>query len=393
MYNFRNYAAITGGYWAFTLTDGALRMLVVLYFHQLGYTALAIASLFLFYEFFGIITNLIGGWLGARFGLNKTMHVGMALQIIALLMLTIPADSLTIIYVMAAQALSGIAKDLNKMSAKASIKLFIPSNTNGALFKWVAILTGSKNTLKGIGYFLGGMLLTLYGFQSALFILAGSLFIVLLTSLQFLPKDLGKTKTKAKFSHFFANDPAINWLSAARFFLFGSRDVWFVIALPVYLAATLGWSFEAIGSFFALWVIGYGIIQALTPKLLGQHLPNGKTAQHLASILLLIPAGIALALSQDLDPNWIIIIGLSLFAIIFAMNSAVHSCLIVAWSNNDKIAMNIGFYYMANAGGRLTGTILSGLIFQYYGLIGCLIISSLFIASARLFSSKLAKLS
>lgn len=397
--NLRNYAVITGGYWAFTLTDGAIRMLVVLYFHQLGYTPLAIASLFLFYEFFGIITNLVGGWLGARFGLNTTMHVGMLLQVFALLMLTVPTEYLTIFYVMAAQALSGIAKDLNKMSAKASVKLFVPTATDNKatnpLFKWVAVLTGSKNTLKGVGFFLGGLLLSIYGFKGALYVLSGGLLVVLLLTWFLLPHDLGKTKTKAKFSQLFANDPAINWLSAARFFLFGSRDIWFVVGLPVYLTSTLGWHFAEVGSFFALWIIGYGILQAATPSLLkhkqqGQN-PDGKTTQQLAVLLMLLPAGMAFALYQSLDPATVIIIGLSLFAMIFALNSAVHSYLIVEWSDHDKVAMNVGFYYMANAGGRLTGTVLSGLMYQHYSLIGCLIASSVLVAAAALLSIKLPR--
>ena len=371
---------------------------MVLYFHQLGYSPLAIASLFLFYEFFGIVTNLVGGWLGSRFGLNTTMHVGMLLQIFALLMLTVPPEYLTIVYVMVAQALSGIAKDLNKMSAKASVKLFVPTGTaqqetSKKLFKWIALLTGSKNTLKGVGYFLGGLLLTLYGFSEALTILAGSLFIVLILTWFLLPSDLGKTKTKPKLKHVFSNSPAINWLSAARFFLFGSRDVWFVVGLPLYLTASLGWSFEQIGSFFALWIIGYGLVQAMSPKLIRDRkngsLPDGKTTQRLAFILMLLPAGIAAALYGELNPTWVIIIGLSLFAIIFAINSAVHSYLIIEWSEHDKVAMNVGFYYMANAGGRLTGTILSGLIYQHYDLIGCLIASSLFVGTAALLSQKL----
>jgi len=393
--NIKNYAVITGGYWAFTLTDGAIRMLVVLYFHQLGYSPLAIASLFLFYEFFGIVTNLVGGWLGARIGLNNTMHIGMALQVAALMMLTVPTEYLTVIYVMTAQALSGIAKDLNKMSAKASVKLFVPTNsdqaTSSTLFKWVALLTGSKNTLKGVGYFLGGLLLALYDFHGALYILAASLFIVLLLTWISLPSDLGKTKQKAKFSQVFSNNSAINWLSAARFFLFGSRDVWFVVALPVFLTARLGWSFEQTGGFFALWIIGYGIVQALAPKLLKGHQPTGTSTQWLAWLLMLIPAGIAWALYRDVDANSVLIIGLSLFAIVFAINSAVHSYLVVAWADQDKIAMNVGFYYMANAGGRLAGTVLSGLIFQYFSLIGCLIVSSLFIAASAILALKLPK--
>jgi MFS family permease len=388
----RNYATITAGYWGFTLTDGAIRMLVVLYFHQLGYSPLAIASLFLFYEFFGIVTNLVGGWLGARIGLNKTMQIGMALQVGALMMLTVPAEYLTVAYVMLAQALSGIAKDLNKMSAKASIKLVVPEKSPEAsskLFKWVAALTGSKNTLKGIGYFLGGLLLAVYGFQGALYILAGGLFLVLIFTWLLLPNEMGKTKQKAKFSQIFSNSTAINRLSAARFFLFGSRDVWFVVALPVYFSSTLGWSHAQTGSFFALWIIGYGIVQALAPKLLANHHPTGQTTQWLAWLLMLFPAAIALGLTQDIEPTWLLIVGLSLFAIIFAINSAVHSYLIVEWSDKDKVSMNVGFYYMANAGGRLAGTVLSGLVFQYAGLIGCLVTSSLFVVMAAVLSKKL----
>jgi len=388
----RNYMTITAGYWGFTLTDGAIRMLVVLYFHQLGYTPLAIASLFLFYEFFGIVTNLVGGWLGSRIGLNKTMHIGMALQVGALMMLTVPAEYLTVAYVMFAQALSGIAKDLNKMSAKASIKLVVPKDSAEAsskLFKWVAALTGSKNTLKGIGYFLGGLLLALYEFKGALYILAGGLFIVLIFTWLLLPNEMGKTKEKAKFSQLFSNSPAINWLSAARFFLFGSRDVWFVVALPVYFSTTLGWSHAETGSFFALWIIGYGIVQGFAPKLLANHHPTGQTTQWLAWLLMIFPAAIAYGLTQDIDPTWLLIIGLSLFAIVFAINSAVHSYLIVEWSDHDKVSMNVGFYYMANAGGRLAGTVLSGLVFQYFGLVGCLVTAALFVASAALLSHKL----
>jgi predicted MFS family arabinose efflux permease len=278
------------------------------------------------------------------------------------------------------------------MSAKASIKLVVPKDSAEAsskLFKWVAALTGSKNTLKGVGYFLGGLLLALYEFKGALYILAGGLFIVLIFTWILLPNEMGKTKEKAKFSQLFSNSAAINWLSAARFFLFGSRDVWFVVALPVYFSTTLGWSHAETGSFFALWIIGYGIVQGFAPKLLANHHPSGHTTQWLAWLLMLFPAGIAFGLTQEIDPTWLLIIGLSLFAIVFAINSAVHSYLIVEWSDHDKVSMNVGFYYMANAGGRLAGTVLSGLVFQYFGLVGCLVTAALFVGSAALISRKL----
>ena len=394
---FKHYLTITFSYWAFTITDGAIRMLVVLYFHQLGYSPLEIALLFLFYEFFGIVTNLVGGWIGSKIGLNLTMHIGMALQVVALAALTVPDEWLSVAYVMAAQALSGIAKDLNKMSAKASVKLMLPDKTTDSsdssekrLFKWVAILTGSKNTLKGAGYFIGGLLLSVAGFRGALWTLAGGLAMVLIIAYLLLPHHIGKTKAKTKFTQLFSRSREINWLSAARFFLFGSRDVWFVVALPVYLSASLGWPHTQTGAFLALWIIGYGIVQSSAPGFFRKEQVSGNSAILWTFILSIIPAGIAIALLQGYPAESVLLIGLAVFGIVFALNSAIHSYLILSYSDHDKVAVNVGFYYMANAGGRLTGTVLSGWAFQQYGLTGCLWISAAFVVMAGLLSLKLS---
>lgn len=396
----KNYATITGAYWGFTLTDGAIRMLIVLYFYQLGYSPLTIASLFLFYEFFGIITNLLGGWIGSRFGLNTTLYSGMLLQIGALLMLTVDTQYLTVAYVMLAQAISGIAKDLNKMSAKSSVKLMAPSSDDevesaNRLFKWVAVLTGSKNTLKGAGFFLGGFLLTMLEFQGALYFLSGMLATVFIITLLILPAKLGKSSSKAKFKQLFSNTPNINWLSLARFFLFSSRDVWFVVGLPLYLTSVIGWSFSEVGGFMAIWIIFYGLVQAFSPRLLQRFHqgrgPDEKTAIGVLAILLFVPLLIALFVHLEFRPEPVIIAGLMIFAVVFALNSALHSYLIVAWSDRDKVAMNVGFYYMANAGGRLMGTLLSGLAYQFYGLTACLVISAIFILCALIASFKLRR--
>ncbi len=371
-------------------------MLVVLYFHLLGYSPFEVAMLFLFYEFFGIITNLLGGWLGSRFGLNLTMHVGMALQVIALTMLTVPDTWLSVPYVMAAQALSGIAKDLNKMSAKAGVKTLVQASNSSKLFKWVAVLTGSKNALKGVGFFTGTALLEWVGFRSALMVLAGVLLITFIITAILLPSGLGKMKYKPKFSQIFSKHSSINWLSAARFFLFSSRDVWFVVGLPVFLYSVLGWSFIQVGGFLALWVIGYGFVQAFTPKLFGalhnHQGPGGGSARIWAFILAILPAGIAIALGQGWPPAIVIVAGLILFGIIFAINSAIHSYLILAYSDSDKVSMNVGFYYMANAGGRLSGTLLSGWTYQTYGLEGCLWWSTGLVLIAAVLSCKLPAL-
>jgi len=387
---FRHYLTVTGGYWAFTITDGAIRMLVVLYFHALGYSPLQIAMLFLFYEFFGIVTNLVGGWLGARIGLNRCMHIGMVMQIAALLMLTVPDAWLTVAYVMAAQAFSGIAKDLNKMSAKAGVKLFLPQQSDARLFRWVALLTGSKNALKGAGFFIGGALLSWLEFRGALFALSAMLLLALIVTWTLLPKGLGKTK--APFSQLFSRTPQINWLSGARFFLFGARDIWFVVALPLFLQSVLGWTFTEVGAFLALWVIGYGAVQAIAPKLLkvtsGEE-PGAGTLAIWAGVLALLPAGMAMALHQGWDAGAVLIVGLALFGVVFAVNSATHSYLILSWSGHENVSMNVGFYYMANAGGRLTGTLLSGLLYQSWGLSGCLYASALFVFAAMLLSLQL----
>jgi MFS family permease len=385
----RQYMLITANYWAFTLTDGALRMLVVLYFHQLGYAPLEIALLFLFYEAFGVVTNLVGGWFGARLGLNRIMNIGLFLQIIALSLLLVPADFLSIAWVMAAQALSGIAKDLNKMSAKSAIKFLLPPDQDKRLFKWVALLTGSKNTLKGVGFFVGGLLLSTLQFRGAILTLAIALSLVWLFSLITLKHDLGRSKNKPKFTSIFSKSKSINYLSAARMFLFGARDVWFVIALPVFLAGQLQWSQAYIGGFLACWVILYGLVQSATPKLLGANRTKplgGRSAVIWASLLATTPIVIAIGLQFNWPTTMTIVIGLLLFGAVFAINSALHSYLIIKHASSDNVSLDVGFYYMANAMGRLIGTMLSGLLFQLYNLQVCLAFSAVFIVIAALLS-------
>jgi MFS family permease len=383
MTHVKDYATVTAAYWAFTLTDGALRMLVLLHFHRLGYAPLDIAMLFLLYEAMGVVTNFLGGWLGARFGLRLTLFAGLAVQVgaLAMLSLTDPAwvAALSVAYVMLAQALSGIAKDLTKMSSKSAVKLVVDAGDQGGLFKWVAMLTGSKNALKGIGFLLGGVLLQVLGFEWALWSMAAALAAVLVVAFALVRADLGRAKAKITRRDLFAKTREINLLSAARIFLFASRDVWFVVAVPIFLYDRLGWSFGEVGAFMAAWVIGYGMVQAAAPSLLGRGAAaRGAGAAKLwGAVLMLIPASIAVGLAPGVAlPSGVapvlLIGGLMVFGVVFALNSSVHSYLIVAYSDADKIALNVGFYYMANAVGRFGGTLLSGLLYQLAGLAGTL---------------------
>lgn len=382
--NTKSYAIVTASYWGFTLTDGALRMLVLLYFHKLGYSPLNLAFLFLLYEFCGVLTNLLGGWIGSRVGLKATLYAGLSVQVFALMMLSWLnpnwAMSLSVCYVMVSQALSGIAKDLTKMSSKSAVKLLV-NEGDGALFKWVAILTGSKNALKGIGFLLGGVLLTWLGFSYSLWLMAACLALVLLSALLVLDQDMGKSKKKVKFTQLFSKSQEINRLSTARFFLFASRDVWFVVALPVFLKSQLSWSFNQVGTFMAAWVVGYGIVQAIAPRLI-QHKKMGQSAARWVGILAIVTAALSLSITLNFHPLISIFLGLGIFGIIFAINSAIHSYLILAYTSGDQVALNVGFYYMANAWGRLIGTLLSGLVFIYGGLAACLWTSAIMLIAA-----------
>ncbi len=388
--NITQYALVTAAYWGFTLTDGALRMLVLLHFHTLGYSPLQLASLFLLYEVFGVVTNIIGGWLGSRVGLNKTLILGLMLQVIAVMALSfLGADwslSLAVPFVVAVQGLSGIAKDLTKMSAKSSLKLIVPDGQSSTLFKWVALLTGSKNTLKGIGFFLGGLMLSVMGFAAALWAMAGLLILIIIPALIFLTPALGKSPQKTRFREILSKSRSINLLSAARFFLFGARDIWFVVALPLFLYENIGLSFAQVGGLMALWVICYGCVQSAAPMIIKKS-PDGRSREVAENkrwvfALALIPFGIVVALKSGLSPDYSLLVGLAIFGIIFAINSALHSYLILALTHNDHIAVTVGFYYSANAGGRLAGTLLSGLIYQYGGLTACLIGSGIMLVLA-----------
>jgi len=396
----RNYILVTAAYWADTVADGASRILVLFFFFQLGYSPFELATIFVFYELFGILTNLTGGFIAARLGLKATLFSGLSIQVFALSLLgLVPESWLVVPLVMASQALSGVAKDLTKMSSKSAVKLVVPEDSESSLFRWVAILTGSKNALKGVGFFVGGLLLSVVGFQPGMLLLAAMVLAALVTTAILMHGGLGTVDPKARFRHMFSQSRSVNALAAARVCLFAARDVWFVVGLPVYLRTVLDWSFWQVGTFLAIWVIGYGIVQASAPSILqrrqraGAPPPDGRIAMWLALVLAAFPALIAVALLADFDPQTVLVAGLIAFGLVFAMNSAVHSYLILSYSEADRVSMNVGFYYMANAGGRLVGTLLSGLLYQIYGLTGCLWASALFLLAAGLLSIRLPRIS
>ena len=398
MTNIRNYIVVTAAYWGFTLTDGALRMLVLLHFHTLGYSPFELATLFLLYELMGVLTNLIGGWLGSRFGVKLTLFSGLALQVFSLFLLSFlnPLWSaiFSLVFVLFAQGLSGVAKDLSKMSSKSAIKLVVPKSNHSTLFKLVALLTGSKNALKGVGFFLGGVLLSVCGFVYALWIMAGALFALLILSGWLLPNSMGKASTKAKIKEIFSKSRPINILSMARVFLFGARDVWFVVALPVFLLSELNWNFKAVGGFLALWIIGYGIVQSLAPSLIKSSEDGRSKELKYASawmvILCLVTFAITLAIELQFHIALSLLIGLAIFGFCFAVNSALHSYLILNFSNVDNVALSVGFYYSANAAGRLLGTLFSGIAYQIAGLTGALAVALSMLIVATVFTMWLA---
>jgi len=382
----RNYAIVTAAYWGFTLTDGALRMLVLLHFYRLGYSPFTLAFLFLLYEAAGVLANLVGGWLATRYGIARMLVVGLCTQIVGfgLLSLLQPgwAPALSVAWVVVAQGICGVAKDLTKTASKSAIKVTASQaqgdqQSAGQLFKWVAWFTGSKNAMKGVGFFLGGLLLDVLGFQATLWAMAGLLALVLCGVLAFVPPLMGKARASRSARELLAKNKGINVLAAARVVLFGARDVWFVVGVPVFLYAS-GWSFTMVGGFLALWTIGYGLVQALAPQLVRRSSDGLSTevpaARLWSALLALVPVALALAVWLQVPQlQWVVVAGLALFGVAFAVNSSVHSYLVLAYAGSEKAAEDVGFYYAANAAGRFGGTLLSGLLYQWGGLLYALL--------------------
>ncbi len=427
----RNYAIVTAAYWGFTLTDGALRMLVLLHFFQLGYSPFTLALLFLLYEAAGIGANLIGGWLATRFGIARMLAVGLSTQIAGFLLLSAMAPgwsaALSVAWVVLAQGVCGVAKDLTKTASKSAIKLIhdstsgaaadsrlratpsadrtqggafgaaadsrlratpsadrTPGDASGRLFRWVAFFTGSKNAMKGAGFFLGGLLLEALGFRGALWAMAAMLGAILVAVVLSLPPLMGRAKASKSARELFAKNRGVNLLAGARVFLFGARDVWFVVGLPVFLYAS-GWTFTMVGGFLAVWTIGYGVIQAAAPALIRKSadgLSSEVPAARVWSLgLAIIPALLAvLMIAGAPRPDITIPVGLCLFGVAFAVNSSVHSYLVLAYAGSEKAAEDVGFYYAANAAGRFAGTLLSGLLYAWAGITACLVGSALMLA-------------
>ena len=393
----RNYAIVTAAYWGFTLTDGALRMLVLLHFFRLGYSPFTLAFLFLLYEAAGVLANFIGGWLAARYGITRMLTIGLTTQVTGFLVLSALSPDwsavASVIWVVLAQGICGVAKDLTKTASKSAIKIAESAakaeDSEGRLFRWVAWFTGSKNAMKGFGFFLGGLLLELLGFRGALWAMAAALGLILLGVVLSLPPMLGKAKASKSARELLSKNRGVNLLAIARVALFGARDVWFVVGVPVFLYAS-GWTFTMVGTFLALWTIGYGLVQAAAPAVVKRSL-DGLTQEVRAARLwsfglAVIPAAIAaiLASNSGLRPDLILVAGLGLFGFAFAVHSSVHSYLILAYAGSEKAAEDVGFYYAANALGRFAGTLLSGLLYQWGGIYACLIGSCLMLVACFL---------
>jgi predicted MFS family arabinose efflux permease len=377
----RNYLIVTASYWGFTLVDGALRMLVLFHFFRLGYTPFTLAFLFLLYEAAGVAANLAGGYFASKYGIPRMLAAGQLLQITGLLMLSCLSDQwsaiVSVAWVVAAQGIAGVAKDLTKTASKSAIKA-TSSDGNSQLFRWVAWFTGSKNAMKGVGFFVGGLLLDLIGFRPALWAMAGLLAVIFLAGLILLPRQLGKAKSSKTIKELFGKSRGVNLLAAARIFMFGSRDVWFVVGLPVFLYAN-GWRFLEVSGFLAAWTIAYGGIQAIAPSLVSRSADGLSREVPAARLWALALAAVPIILAVIMKttdvarPDLIIVTGLALFGLPFAVNSSLHSYLILAYAGSEKSAEDVGFYYAANAAGRLLGITLSGLLYQIGGITGCLI--------------------
>ena len=402
------YLFVTAAYWSFMLSDGALRMLVLLRFHEAGYGPLELASLFIVYEAMGVVTNLIAGWAAARFGFKFTLFAGLGCQIIALLALSlVPIDGVlvsSLVAVALIQGLAGVAKDLTKTSSKSAVKLLVPSQARGGeggtLFRWVARLTGAKNAIKGVGFFVGAALLASVGYMVGLWLMALVLAAILTGSLVLMPEGLPKGKP-VPLTNIFKTNSLVVRLSIARLFLFASRDAWFVIALPIFmtnLAVNLfGWTsahaFFMVGGFMALWVIAYGYVQASAPEWLAGSRASAAAATRstvrqgvLLTFVLMMGVGIML-IFQDRAPGATlagVLVILLVFGGVFALNSSLHSFLILAFSGEQRISQDVGLYYTSNALGRLLGTITSGAAFVFGGLPAALVCAALYAALAAL---------
>lgn len=381
------FAIISVSYLLFTITDGAVRMIVLLHAYQQQFSALDVAIMFSMYEAAGIITNLAAGMLGARWGIKTTLLWGLTVQLFGLGMLFGWQEDWSkaeaIIYVTASQMLCGVAKDLTKLGGKTVTKLVTPEGKNSSLFKLVSLITGWKNSLKGAGYFLGAATVGVNYYMS-LGILCGLVVAAMPWAIIGLSNQLGRTrKENVSFSQLFNNNHNINTLSLSRVFLFASRDLWFEVPLPFFLRSAesgIGWSRALTGAFLAIFIIVYGQVQSWTPQVVLQPLrqsPPDKYGAFWWAASLVVPlsilGGIMLGTGiygPGVDPAPAIVaitVLLYSFCVLFAVNSAIHSYLIVRYAQSDKVAMQVGVYYASNALGRLVGTMLSGVLYTYAG--------------------------
>lgn len=419
----RPFVIISSSYLLFTITDGAIRMIVLLHAYNKSFSALEVSIMFSLYELAGVFTNLAAGLMGAKWGIKFTLIIGLSLQLLSYGLMFGWQDSWTkseaIIYVTVAQMFAGIAKDLTKLGGKTVTKLVTPDEKETQLFKLVSFITGWKNSLKGVGYFAGAALLQV-SYVLALSVMMALVLIAMPWAICGLDRSLGTAKKKnATWKDAFKMDnQKLNLLSAARLFLFASRDFWFEVPLPFFLRAPaceglgtetcfqssdcsqgaicgssgyceninpgggcggLGLERVVVGAILGGYIILYGQVQSLTPQLVTGPLrqsPPNKLTEVFWGLINCVPT-LIMAVAMMLAPSFVnadademtiwFAVNVVAFAVIFAINSSIHSFLVVNYAAKDKVAVSVGFYYMSNACGRLMGTIGSGVLYTFIG--------------------------
>mmetsp|Transcript_19708 Transcript_19708/g.29246 ORF Transcript_19708/g.29246 Transcript_19708/m.29246 type:complete len:265 (+) Transcript_19708:113-907(+) len=198
----RPFVIISSSYLLFTITDGAARLIVLLHAYNKSFSAFEVALMFTLYELAGVVTNLLAGIMGAKWGIKVTLLTGLLLQLVSYGLLFGWQDDWSkeqaILYVTMAQMWGGVAKDLTKLGGKTITKLVTPEEQETKLFKLVSLITGWKNSLKGVGYFLGSALLQI-SYELALSVMMCLIVAAIPWALFGLDRSLGTAKKDERF--------------------------------------------------------------------------------------------------------------------------------------------------------------------------------------------------
>ena len=357
------------GYWSAALTNGALRVIVPIYFASVGVSISKIAFLFFLFKFAEIFAPMGIGVMLNRLGYKRTFIAGLVVHSVISSFYMVP--SFVLLYI------ERFVRGLLYMADMSAVYVKHFSLKEKQRFL-INMILGLKEASKGIGMIGGGLLIAVLPIENTLLIFSAFTAVSAFVALWYLP-DLKEQVKLPVLKIWGAVDKKIKTLGLGFGLLNGGLDAWGVVVLPVYLTKVLGVTPAFVGTVMMAEYIFQGLIVTFFSKYV--NLRWEPRTLLILSGLLLIPVSLALSLATTLYPFLTLVF---VYMFFFSVAMVYYNHLMLDFASEEKTSLDLATYTTLTNIFKPIGVFASGLLAESLGFSSAYYFASLLILSSTL---------